>query len=86
MTDVCTPTLLPIKPSSDDETGLMHGFGAEASLPLTQNAPAVTHDITRLCWIDVILWDDCHIHADAIRVTFESFFMYFLLSDLENSR
>ena len=30
-------------------TGFEHGFGAEASLSLAQNAPAVSHDTTRLC-------------------------------------
>ena len=45
--------------------GSGHGFGAEASLPLTQSAPAVSHDITRLCQIDVTLWD-CQI-ATTIR-------------------
>ena len=33
--------LLPVKSSSDDDSGFRHGFGAEASLPLTQSAPAV---------------------------------------------
>ena len=49
ITDVCTTALLPIKPSSDDDSGFRHGFGAEASLPLAQSAPAVSHDTTRLC-------------------------------------
>ena len=66
MTDVYTAALLPTKPSSDDDSGFRHGFRAEASLPLTQIAPAVTHNTTRLCWIDVTLWD-CHIYADAVR-------------------
>ena len=30
--------LLPVKSSSDDDPGFRHGFGAEASLPLTQGA------------------------------------------------
>ena len=53
MTDVYTTALLPTKPSSDDDSGFRHGFGAKALLPLTQSAPAVTHNTTRLCWIDV---------------------------------
>ena len=65
MTDVYTGVLLLIKPSSDDHSVFMHGFGAEASLPLIQWAPAVTHDTTRLAWIDITLWD-CHIYADAV--------------------
>ena len=38
--------LLPVMSSSDDDPGFRHGFGAEASLPLTQDAPAVSHNIT----------------------------------------
>ena len=52
MTDVYTAALLPTKPSSEDDSGFRHGFRAEVSLPLTQSAPAVTHNTTRLCWID----------------------------------
>ena len=48
MTDVHIAVLLPTKPSSDDDSEFGHGFEAEASLPLTQSAPAVTHDTTRL--------------------------------------
>ena len=43
MTDIYTAALLRTKPSSDDDSGSRHGFRAEASLPLTQNAPTVTH-------------------------------------------
>ena len=60
--------------------GFRHGFGAETSLPLTQSAPAVSNYTTRLCQIDVTLWD-CQIHADAVRALSWIFFMYFLLSD-----
>ena len=85
MTDVYTAALLPTKLSSDDNFGFRHGFGAEASLPQTQSLLVVTHDTTRLCWIDVILWD-CHIHADAFRVLSWIIFMYFLLSDGESPK
>ena len=51
MTDVYTAALLPTKPSSDDDSGFRHDFRAEASLPLTQSVPAVTHNTTRLCWL-----------------------------------
>ncbi len=78
ITDVYTTALLPTKPSSDDDSGFSHGFGAEASLPLTKSAPPVTHDTTRLCWIDVTLWD-CYIHADAVRALFWMFFCAFPL-------
>ena len=40
MTDVYTAALLPTKPSSEYDSGFNHGFGTEASLPLTQSAPA----------------------------------------------
>ena len=60
-------------------------LGLEASLPLNQSAPAVTHDTTRLCWIDVTLWD-FHIHTDAVRALSLIFFMYFPLSDGESPR
>ena len=72
--------LLLTKPSSDDDSGFRHGFGPEASLPLAQSAPAVSHDTTRLCQIVVTLWD-CHIHADAVRALSWIFSMHFLLSD-----
>ena len=83
--DVYTAALLPTKPLSDDNSRFRHGFGTEASLPLTHSAPAVTHDTTRLCWIDVALWD-CHIYTDAVRALSWIFFMYFLLSGGESSR
>ena len=77
---MCTTALLLTKPSSDDVSGFRHGFGAEASLPLAQSDPAVTHDTTRHCQIVVTLWD-CHIYADAVRALSWIFSMYFLLSD-----
>ena len=80
MTDVYTAALRPTKPLSDDDSGFRNGFRAKASLPLTQCSPAVTHDTTRLCWIDVTQWD-CHIHTDAVRASSLIFFMYFLMSD-----
>ena len=80
ITDVCTTALLLTKPSSDDDSGFRHGFGAEASLPLVQSAPAVSHDTTRLCQIFVPLWD-CHIHADPARALSWIFSVYFLMSD-----
>ena len=55
ITDVYTTALLLTKPSSDDDSGFRHGFGAEASLPLAQSAPAVSHDTIRLCQIVVAL-------------------------------
>ena len=79
ITDVYTTALLLTKPSSDD-SGFGYGFGAEASLPLTQSAPTVSHDTTRLCQIVVAQWD-CQIHADAVRAYSWIFSMYFLLSD-----
>ena len=56
MTDVYITALLPTKPSSDDDSGFRHSFGAEASLPLTQSAPAVTHNTTRLFGIVVTIY------------------------------
>ena len=53
--DVYTTALLLTKPSSDNDTGFGHGVGAEASLPLAQSAPAVSHNTTRLCQIVVTL-------------------------------
>ena len=40
--------LLPIKSLSDDDPGFRHGFGAEALLPLTQGAPAVSHNTKKV--------------------------------------
>ena len=69
--------LLPVKSSSDDDPGFRHGFGAEASLPLTQGAPAVSHNTTRLYWMVFNLYE-CHIHSDAVTVLFWIFFIYSL--------
>ena len=55
ISDVCTTALLLTKPSSDDDSGFRHGFGAEASLLLAQSAPTVSHDNTRLSKIVVAL-------------------------------
>ena len=71
--------MLLTKPSSDVDSGFWHGFGAEASLPLAQSAPAVSHDTTRLCLIVVALWD-CLIYADAVRALSWIFSMYLSLS------
>ena len=68
MNDIYTAALLLTKPSSDD----VSGFSVKVSLLLSQSAPGVTHDITRLCWIDVTLWD-CHIHVDAVRALSQIF-------------
>ena len=69
--------LLRVKSSSDDDPGFRHGFGAEASLPLTQGAPAVSHNTTRLYWTGFNLYE-CHIHSDAVTVLFWIFFIYSL--------
>ena len=53
----------------------MHSFGAEASLPLTQSAPAVSHHTTRLYWMVFVLYE-CHIRSDAVTVLFWIFFIY----------
>ena len=47
--------------------------GAEASLPLAQSTPAVTHDTTKLCWIVITQWN-CHINADAVKALTWIFF------------
>ena len=57
--------LLPVKSSSDDDPRFRHGFGAEALLPLTQGAPAVSHNTTRLYWMVFNLYE-CHIRSDAV--------------------
>ncbi len=64
---------------SDDDSGFRHSFGTEASLPLAQSAPAVSHDITRLCQIVVTLYD-------AVRALSWIFSMYILLSDGRSPR
>ena len=79
ITDLWTTAFLSTKPSSDNDSGFRHGFGAKASLPLAQSPPAISHDIT-VCQIVITLWD-CHIHADVLRVLFWIFSMYLLLSD-----
>ena len=71
--------MLPIKSSSDDDPGFRHGFGAEASLSLTQGTPAVSHCTNRHFWMVFDLYE-CHIHSDAVTVLFSIFFMYSLFS------
>ena len=78
--DVRTTAFLLTKRSSVDEYGFRYGFGAEASLPLSQSPPAVSHDTAKLCQIAVTLWD-CLIHADAVRDISWIFSMYFVLPD-----
>ena len=46
--------LLQTNPSSDEDSGFMLGFGDEASLPLTQSAPAVPP------WYHQTFWVCCH--------------------------
>ena len=75
--------MLPAKSSSNDD--FSHDFGAEASLPLTQSAPAVTADTTRFCWIDVTLWD-CHIHTDAVYLLCICFCLMEKVHDLSEYR
>ena len=65
--------------------GFRHNFGVEASLPLAQSGPAVSHDTIRLCQIIVALWD-CQIHTDTVRALSWIFSMYFLLSDWRSPR
>ena len=69
--------LLPVESSSDDDPGFRHGFGAEASLPLIQGAPAVSHNTTRL-YLMVFNLYECHIHSDAVRALFWIIFIYSL--------
>ena len=70
--------LLPVKSSSDDDPGFKHGFRTEASLPLTQGAPAVSHNTTRLYWM-VFNRYECHIRSDAVTALFWIFFNIFPL-------
>ena len=44
-----TATVPPTKPSADDDLrgGVSYGFGAKASLPLTQSTPALTYNTTK---------------------------------------
>ena len=76
--------LLRIKSSSDDYPGFKYGFGSEASLPLTQGTPVVSHNTTRLYWMVFDLYE-CHIRSDAVTVLFWIFFKYSLFSSGENS-
>ena len=69
--------LLLVKSSSDDDPGFRHGFGAEASSPLTQGVPAVSHNTTRLYWM-VFNLNVCHIRSDAVTALFWIVFIYSL--------
>ena len=62
---------------ADDDPGFRHGFEAEASLPLTQAAPAVSHNTTRLYWMVFNLYE-CHMRSDAGLSLFWIFFIYSL--------
>ena len=85
MSDVCTEGLLPMKSSSDNDSGFWHVFVAELSSPLIQCALAVTHNTTRVCWIIITLLE-YHIHVDSLRALSFIFITYFLLSDGESPR
>ena len=61
----------------DDDPGFRHGFGAEASLPQTQGAPAVSHNNTRFYWM-VFDQYEYHIRSDTVTVLFTIFFIYSL--------
>ena len=77
---------LPTKLSLVDDSGFKHGFGAEASLPLPQSVLAVTQNTTTFWWINVIQWD-CYIPVDAVKaLSWNFFFMIFLLSVGESPR
>ena len=60
-------------------------FCGEASLPLTQGAPAVSHNTTRLYWMVFNLYE-CHICSDTVTVLFWIFFIYSLCSAGESPR
>ena len=60
---------------SDDDPGFKQGFGAEVSLPLTQGAPAVSHNTTRLYWMVFNLYK-CR--SDAVTALFWIVFIYSL--------
>ena len=70
--------LLPVKSSSDDDPGFRLGFKTEASSPLTQGAPAVSHNTTRLYWMVFNLYE-CHIRSDAVTALFWIFFYLYSL-------
>ena len=57
--------------------GFRHGFGAEALLPLTQGAPAISHNTTILYWMVFNLYE-CHIRSDTVTALFWIFFIYSL--------
>ena len=40
--------------SSDNDSGIRHGFRADSSLPLIQSTSAVPHNTTRLCWFVIM--------------------------------
>ena len=81
---ICTKTaakeavLLPVKSSSDDDPGFRHGFGAEASLPLTQGAPAVSHNTTRLYWMVFNLYESHIRFRCSYSLVLNLFFIYSL--------
>ena len=77
-------SFLPIKFSSDDDPVFRDGIENEASLPLIQGAPAISHNTARLYWMVFDLYK-CRIHSDAVTVLFWIFFIYSLFSAGESS-
>ena len=61
----------------------LYGFGAEASLPLTQGAPAVSHNTTRLYWMVFDLYDALSAQMQ-LQSYFRSCFIYSLFSAAES--
>ena len=75
--------MLPVKSSSDDDPGFRHGFEAEAPLPLSQGAPAISYNTNRLYWMVFNLYE-CHIRSDAGTALFWIVFIYSIFFDGES--
>ena len=50
-------TMPSTKLSSDDDSGVSHGFGTKVSLLFTQSAPIISFNTTWFCWLLIILWE-----------------------------
>ena len=52
-----TTTVQPKMSSSNDDSGVRYCFDTYISLTLTQNAPKVSYNKTRLCQFSITLWE-----------------------------
>lgn len=75
-----TIVLLPTKPSSDDDSGFKHGFGARSIITTSPKQLSHISQYYKTMLDCCNLWD-CYVHTDENNILPCIFFMYFSLFD-----